>query len=167
MAGGLHGPRIITFGNTPVLSPQATAAVLHRFRAATSPGGSPRAVSPHVMSPTPGSPRSARVFPRTTYDMLEDLRTAGSAGIDAGAVPDVTSVVLQLSKVSDAVVTPLKSLPPAIITGLEETTAAPFLFFRWLNACLIEVCRSIECVASCRMSLPAPVAVIFLCMVPG
>eukprot|EP00892_Ulva_mutabilis_P007419 jgi/Ulvmu1/5049/UM021_0066.1 len=134
IAGGVQGPRIMTFGNTPALSPHATASVLRRFRAATSPGGSPRSVSPRATSP-----RSPRVFPRTTYDMLEDLRTAGGGTDATAAVAEVQSALLQLSRVSDAVVTPLKLLPPAIITALEDLTAAPFLFFRWLSTCLVEV----------------------------
>lgn len=108
------------------MSPQAAAAVLSRFRAATSPSGSPR----------PVSPSGPRVFPRTTNDMLEDLHIAPGAEISAPAMP---SIVVQLAKVSNAVMTPVKALPPAIITALEETTAAPFLFFRWLSSCLIEV----------------------------
>lgn len=128
IAGGLHGPRIVTFGDTPALSPQVTASVLRRFRAATSPNGSPQTAS--------RSPRSPRVFPRTTNEMLEDVDTGSNA---ANSLQELQSMVMEVAKVSSAVITPVTSLAPAILTALEEATAAPFLFFRWLSPCLVEV----------------------------
>lgn len=123
------------------MSPQAAAAVLSRFRAATSPTGSPRAVSP----------RGPRVFPRTTNDMLEDLHLPPGTEISTPAMP---LSAVQLAKVTNAVMTPVKALPPAIITALEETDAAPFLFFRWLSSCLIEVCQTAPAVPALCLCAP-------------
>lgn len=143
IAGGLHGPRIITFGDTATLSPQAAASVFSRFHAAVSPAGSPRATSPC----------SARVFPRTTKDMLEDLRPGDDS---AQKSQDLSSMVTKLARVSDAVVTPVKALPPAIITALEETAAAPFLFFRWITPCLVEVRRPAPPNPTAQTNLTSP-----------
>ena len=46
---------------------------------------------------------------------------------------------VQLSRVSNAVTVAAGALPPEVVRGLAEDSAMPFLFFRRLSVCYIEV----------------------------
>jgi hypothetical protein len=85
------------------------------------------------------SPRRAHALPhRTTRDMLEALELmVTSQGAAEGALECIQS--LELSHIHNAVTARADKLPLEVITGLEEAIAVPFLFFRWLSACFVEV----------------------------
>ena len=137
-----HDARIITFGATPGVYTADFAALLRRFAAAftsrspspSSPARRSREGSPRHALP-PGAAAPPARFPR---EVEAELRNLTLAVRGAGDIEPVRSV--QLSRVTNAVVVAAGALPPEVITGLAEQDAVPFLFFRQLSACFIEVC---------------------------
>ena len=151
--GAAGEPRIITFGGAGRAGTGDDLAALARRFLATAASRSPSPARSPRRS-TDGVRRSGSPT-RHAVPLLRDDPTAPPASLPEalerhvadlslavrgceGEVEAVRSV--QLSRASNAVATSVGALPPEVVRGLAEDESLPFLFFRHLTACFIEVC---------------------------
>ena len=137
------GPRIITFGQAQAQHADELVRLMRRLLDSTasprsrSPSASPRAdgrVSPRQIDDHAAGAAPPASLPRALEARLAQLSVPGQESREMEAVRSV-----QLSRVSNAVAVAAGSLPPEVIRGLSEDSAMPFLFFRRLSVCYIEV----------------------------
>jgi hypothetical protein len=139
----VFGPRILTFGAANSLNPHERAMLMTRFvdslkgmSRSPSPASSPRAG--HSITLLPGHARAPpSSVPPALEEHLANVTLALHGGQELEAIRS-----MRLSRVSNAVTVAASALPPEVIRGLAEQTAFPFLFFRHLSRCYVEV-RSI------------------------
>ena len=161
LTGAPSSPRIITFG-THRRYRDELAHLMRRFADSASgprspsPAGSPRG---HLG----GSPRAAQrllddhaaaplaTLPEEFERQLRELSVAAVGGQDIELVQSV-----RLSRVRNVVALAPGALPPEVVTSLAEERAVPFLYFRRLSACFVEVrraacCSLCICLHMCKM----------------